>query len=182
MIGKFEITIPQKYVISMPDMEGNETNPDFSLLLDKYCNNIVRRGWKVWDNSNNLHAEVRSLIVDELLLIRQYSGTVKYFNPIVKVAELEIDSEIPIGLPNRTYTIIVDNTDPENPVTEEKVHTWRSWRSPNHPLGEVFEGFYYFISATYGKTLTCTELLIIHQSATATLVDTKPVIEVTEEL
>ena len=44
MQGIFEISIPEKYVISIPDLQGIETNPDFKLILDKYCNNILKRG------------------------------------------------------------------------------------------------------------------------------------------
>ena len=44
MIGTFKISIPDKYVISAPDQNGNETNIYFSKLADIYTSNIIKRG------------------------------------------------------------------------------------------------------------------------------------------
>ena len=123
MQGIFEISIPEKYVISIPDMEGNETNADFTPMLDKYCNNILKRGWKVWNGGPALHAEIHSLVVQEFLLILGFEGSIKYYNPFVKVEKVAINDEISEGLPNKTHTVVIDDSDPENIITEERIRT-----------------------------------------------------------
>ena len=184
MQGTFIIQIPEKYAISVPDALGNETNPYFHPVVDRYASNLLKRGWKLWNGNNMLHAEVHDFTVQELLVLTNFEGTVEYFNPFIKVAGADIDSEIPEGLPNRTYQEQVGTEaeiDPETneeiqvPIHSTKVHTWRTWRDSTHPLGEPIEGFYYFMSASFGKTLTSDELLIIHNSQTATLIDEMPV-------
>lgn len=183
MKGKFIIHVPEKYAISVPDALGNETNPDFHPVVDRYATNILKRGWKLWNGNNILHAEVHDFTVQELLVLANFEGTVEYFNPFIKVAEADIDSEIPEGLPNRTYQEQIGaetefdsetNEEIQVPTYEERIHTWRTWRDSTHPLGEPIEGFYYFMSATFGKTLTSNELLIIHNSLSAELVDSIP--------
>lgn len=188
MKGTFIISIPEKYVISIPDIQGNETNPYFNVLADKYATNMLKRGWKLWNDDNKLNAEVKDFVVQEMLLVVALEGTVQYFNPFIKVAEQFIDEVIPEGLSNRTY-FTTDMTDPYAPVEVENIHTWRTWRSPNHPLPAPIDvegiNYYFFMSATFGNTLTSDELMIIHQSENATLVDTidtiPPVIEEKDE-
>ena len=183
MQGTFIIQIPEKYGISVPDAQGNETNPYFHPVVDRYASNLLKRGWKLWNGNNMLHAEVHDFTVQELLVLSNFEGTVEYFNPFIKVAEADIDSEIPEGLPNRTYQEqigVETELDPETneeiqvPIYEERIHTWRTWRDSTHPLGEPIEGFYYFMSASFGKTLTSNELLTIHNAPTAELVDSIP--------
>jgi len=175
MKGTFIIDLPEKYIISVPDINGNETNPYFVTMLDRYCNNIIRRGWKVWNGGDRIHAEVLSLSIEELELINMFDGNVQYFCPFIKVNENDIDSTVPEGLSNRTY--IYDTgliTEEGELVTLEQTHTWRTWRDSSHPLGEIIDGYYYFMSATFGYTLSGEELMIIHNSASAELVDEIP--------
>ena len=42
MKGTFIIDLPEKYIISVPDINGNETNPYFVTMLDKYCDLRIR--------------------------------------------------------------------------------------------------------------------------------------------
>lgn len=175
MKGTFIIDLPEKYIISVPDINGNETNPYFVTMLDKYCDNIIRRGWKVCNIGDRIHAEVLSLSVEELELINMFDGNVQYFCPFIKVGKNDIDSTIPEGLRDRTY--IYDTgliTEEGESVTLEQTHTWRTWRDDSHPLGEVIDGYYYFMSATFGYTLSGEELMIIHNSTSAELVDEIP--------
>lgn len=183
MQGTFIIHVPEKYAISVPDAQGNETNPYFHPVVDRYATNILKRGWKLWSVGDVLHAEVKDFTVQEMLVLNRFDGGVEYFNPFIKVAEADIDSEIPEGLPNRTYQEQVGTEtelDPETneeiqvPTYQERIHTWRTWRDSTHPLGEPIEGFYYFMSASFGNTLTSNELLIIHNSLTAELADSIP--------
>lgn len=178
MKGTFIIDLPEKYIISVPDINGNETNPYFITMLDKYCNNIIRRGWKVWNGNERIHAEVLSLTVEELELIDMFEGSVQYFCPFIKVAEEDIDTIIPEGLSNRTYIYDTGLLNEEGEaVTLEQTHTWRTWRDDSHPLGDVVNGYYYFMSATFGATLPSKELMIVHNSESAKLVDEIPNIE-----
>lgn len=181
--GTFKISIPEKYIISDPDINGNETNPYFLTIADRYATNCLKRGWKLWNESDRLFAEVKRLRVDEFELIMMFEGEIEWYNPFIKVSEVDIDSEIPEGLPNRIYKVQIgteSDIDPETneeyqiPIYEDNVHTWRSWRDQSHPLGEPINGFYYFMSATFGKTLTGSELFIIHNSPYCELVNEIP--------
>ena len=188
MKGTFIIQIPEKYAISVPDAQGNETNPYFHPVVDRYATNLLKRGWKLRNGNNMLHAEVHDFTVQELLVLTNFEGTVEYFNPFIKVAEGNIDDEIPEGLPNRVYSHQVGVKEEEDlidedtgvvhtvevPDYEDRIHTWRTWRDSTHPLGEPIKGFYYFMSATFGKTLASNELLTIHNSLSAELVDSIP--------
>ena len=94
---------------------------------------------------------------------------------VIKVVEENIDDEVCEGIPNRTYTETTIFTDEnEQPVTVERIHTWRTWRDDSHQLGDSIEGYYYFMSATFGQTLTSHELMLIHNSANVELVDEIP--------
>lgn len=177
MNGIYKLHIPLKYVISYPAMDGSEQNPDYNLMIAKYCNNIILRGWKTESVGDMGISSVKSLIVDEFLLVLNFGGKVEFFSPLVKVAEADIDNQIPEGLSNRTYPVIIDDSDPANPITEERVHTWRSWRDTAHPLGSPIEGSYYFMSASFGKVHVDTELLIIHMHTDSTLVDAAPIVD-----
>jgi len=140
-------------MLSMPAMDGSEQNPDYNLMLAKYSNNILLRGWKTRVVGSMGVSEIQDLVVDEFLLITAFGGGVKYFNPFIKVAEADIDNEIPEGLPNRTYSVCIEDCEEEEPIMEERVHTWRTWRDANHPLSEPIEDeegnkYYYFMSAS----------------------------------
>jgi len=166
MIGNYKVSIPSKYVLSMPDMQGNETNPDFNLMLDKYSTNILKRGWKTEIIGANAISYVQELSVQEFLMIMGFGGDVEYFVPFVKVAEADIDNTVPDGLPNR----LDDNGN---------ARTWRTWRDAAHPLGDLIadengNNYYYFMSATFGQALKAAELLAIHNATDAELVDTIP--------
>ena len=175
MIGTFKISIPDKYVISAPDQNGNETNIYFSKLADIYTSNIIKRGWKVWNSDGRIHAEIMELTVDEFGILLSLEGAVEWFNPFIKVPEALIDAEILEGLSNRTYQVQT-GIDPitEEPIYEDKIHTWKTWRDDSHPLADPIEGFYYFMSATFGRTLSTKELEIIYKNGTVFLVDSVP--------
>ena len=117
MIGTFKISIPDKYVISAPDQNGNETNIYFSKLADIYTSNIIKRGWKVWNSDGRIHAEIMELTVDEFGILLSLEGAVEWFNPFIKVPEALIDAEILEGLSNRTYQVQTSI----DPITEEPI-------------------------------------------------------------
>ena len=126
--------------------------------------NIIKRNWpyKITDDTNKVQATVMSLVLQEFLMIKQFGGKVDGYNPMIRVAEADIDNEIPEGLPNRTDA-------------EGNIRTWRTWRDDTHPLPEPedIDGtlYYTFVSYTFGKALTDDELLIIYNSPDAQLID-----------
>jgi len=81
------------------------------------------------------------------------------FNPYVEVSELDINNEIPLGLPNRLDS-------------EGKSHTWATWRGGD--LGEPTGGNYYFRANSFKGQLSDVELMIIQSSTDAKLVNDKP--------
>jgi hypothetical protein len=174
MIGLFEIGVLEKYVMSVPDENGNETNSDYNIQLVKHADNILRRGWKTWNGNGYINARVKTLTVNEFLLVMKFNGYVKYFNPYIKIAETNINNNVPTSLPNATYTETV--TDPETGKNTNTIinRTWKTWRDVNHPLSDPIEEYYYFISASYGISLSGNDLLTIYNSDDATLVDMIP--------
>ena len=183
---------------------GKPSNPHFNENFRQGANNILIRGNETSDG-NKYITSIRSnkrtikaalpkrnavvpkpeptMTVEELVLIMESGiytdsdGNIFYpevyqFNPIIKVSIEDIDREIPEGLPNRTW---INGSGPDNPV--EIIHTWRTWRSSieTRPM-ELIEDYYYFISATFGDTLTGEELMIIHNDLYAELVDEKPMV------
>lgn len=182
------LTIPSKYIKKAP-MTGN---PDYIEALAEYATNmyiygaipVSVNGITTVDLTNDAEADFD---IDHFNMLSQLPGVkVEFYMPSIKVAEADIDNEIPEGLSNRTYqeqvgTVVT--TDPETeeeiqePVYETRVHTWRTWRDNSHPLPEPVEGYYYFMSATFGKTLLFEELKIIFNSSNVELVDGKPKIE-----
>ncbi len=172
-----DITLDGKYVLMQPDENGNNINPDYSPVLDMYAMNIVKRNWpyKIDDN-NKVQATVMDMILQEWQMILAYGGSTRGYMPFIKVAEADIDNEVPEGLPNRTYEVCIADCEGEEPVMETRVHTWRTWRDATHPLPEVSEdGYYYFVSYTFGKGLTDSELMTIYNSTDAELVDKIPI-------
>jgi len=122
--------------------------------------------------------------INLLFVVNDLGGEVYFYNPYIKVAEANIDDEIPEGLPNRTYTVVIDDSDPDNIITEERVHTWRTWRDENHPLGDVVNGYYYFISNTFFDYLLGSELVLINNATGVEIISIEqyqsemPVIEI----
>lgn len=166
-------------------------NPNFDPQMFAYRDDLITQGIQPYRDNGYLVADIDtsrvSFNVNDFLLVISKGGEVKFFNPLVKVNELNIDDEIPEGLPNRTYqeqtgiSITIDEEtgeEIEEPIYEEKIHTWRSWRDKSHPLGNIIDGNYYFMSATFGKTLSSDELMLIHNSNGVELVDKKPEIEI----
>lgn len=169
-------------------------NPDYMPALAEYIINMYIYGVKPVSQGEMTTADLSNdaevdFDIDHFSMLMQLPGAkVEFYMPFIKVAELDIDSEIPEGLSNRTYQEQVGTeieVDPETgeeiqvPTYEERIHTWRTWRDSSHPLGEPVGGFYYFMSAPFGNTLPSDELLIIHNSLTAELVDAVP--EIIEE-
>ena len=158
MDGYYEMRIAEKYIISQPDVDGTEMNPDFNNMLYKYATNILLRGWKTWSYDGNIYGGIKSLTVDEFLLLLAFGGDVKYVDFYIKVAEADINNLVPEGLPNR---LDVDGIP----------HSWATWRVPNYPLGDAVDGYYKFPSYSFGKYLTAEQLMIIHNSADAELIE-----------
>ena len=113
-----------------------------------------------------LHAEIKSLSINEFLLVCNFEGEVSNFNPWIKLHIDKINDPVPEGLSNRTY-IGIDG--------EEKVRTWRTWRSSEtfYPLYKIGD-YFYFISSTFGNTITSKELKIIHDLDGLELVEEIP--------
>lgn len=146
--------------------EGAEPYSDGTYL---YCDMVSM------DRINGRSATIAFSVKDLVFVKNDLGGDVFNFAPWVKVAEADIDNEVPEGLPNR-IEISYDYTDPDNPVEVQTARTWRTWRDDGHPLSEPIEGFYYFQSNTFYNYLTGTELMIIYNSVNATLVDEVPII------
>lgn len=134
--------------------------------------------------------EINYLLLEHFLMIMELDGgKVEYFNPFVKVLDSAMDNEIPEGLSNRTYikTITEATYDEEGneltpAVTEEVVKTWRQWQRGNiNP--QLYDDGYLYVRSNYGNfngaSLSSKELLIIHNSTDAELVDETPKIEET---
>ena len=118
------------------------------------------------------------LVKDFITITSLKEGSVASWFPWMSIAEANYKDVIPEGLPYRTYTVVVDDSDPENPVTEERVHTWETWKGKNYTL-DLIEGRYYYLchAGNKGIALKDTELLIIHNAEGVQLEDTKPLIE-----
>lgn len=155
MRGHFKISILPKYIISIPDETGQETNEYFSSLLDKYSTNILKRGWKVYEDGDFISADVKSLTVDEFLLLMQFGGRAYNFAPGIKVEAININDAIPEGLPNRTYV---------NEDEETIVHTWSSWHDDMHINFTYSDGSILISSMPFSTYLSDSVLLTIHNS------------------
>jgi len=181
------LTIPSKYIKKAP-ISGN---PDYISTLAEYATNMYIYGAKPISSGGittvdlTLDAEA-DFDIDHFNMLTQLPDIkVDFYNPFIKVAETDIDNAIPEGLSNRTYKEQVDTTiekeietgeEIQVPVYETRIHTWRTWRDNSHPLSEPIEGYYYFMSATFGKSLSSEELYIIHNSIHADLIDYYPLV------
>ena len=175
------ITIAEKYCIEMPDNDGNEINPDIDNRLVKYANNMTRRGWKRWSDSDLLFAEAKTLNIHEFLMLMignngsKYDGAiVQYYAPFVKIPIVHIYNITPVGLPNRSVKAKLDNNDVVITAAYEK--TWKQWVGNSYSITEI-NGDAYFLSnsGNFGsKSLTDDELMIIYNTPNCTLTDKKP--------
>jgi hypothetical protein len=158
------ITLHQKYVIKSP-ISGN---PDYDQMIADYRDNLLTWGCpsrKVGDVIEmDLLNGVELDIMDFVFIMSKDSGNVEYFNPVIRIPVDMLDNQIPEGLSNRLYF----NGDVET------IHTWRTWRSSAeaYPIVEI-DGYAYFMSSTFGNTLSGTELMLIYMSE-ADLVLTMP--------
>lgn len=188
MKGNFEIKVDEKYIISQLQ-NGVQMNTYYSPDLDAYALNMAKRGWKLWNGDGRLHAEVKELTINEFLLVMSLdSGEVEYFTPYVKISEADINNEVLEGLPNRTYPAYTDPSDEENPIeVPERVKTWNEWLL-NYSMDGVqgnytatlIDGFWYYnVNGIYKglQYMTGSELMLIHNSVDAELVDEVPTIE-----
>jgi hypothetical protein len=168
MKGLFEIAIPEELMLSAPDSNGSNKNAKLKQQLREYGINMALRGWKTWNGDGYLHANVKELSADEVMLIAANGGDVKYWNPIISIPINRLDNQIPKGLSNRSYFI----------GDIETIHTWRTWRSSAeaYPIVEVSNRAY-FISSTFGNTLPLSELMILYSVNQLELVEEIPVVE-----
>jgi len=191
-MAKYIIQANKAYTIKGYDaaMFAHEILP--GLTVDDYVMNIVKRGkdWKTWNGDLLMHAQVLSLEIREFLLVMGLDlGEVLYYNPYIKVLESNWNNPIPDGLPDSETDPVYDENspDPENPIilTPSRRKTWKEWQRGNI-VPKLINGYYYVLSA-YGvapsenrlmQTLTGTELMIIYNSNDATLIDSKPEIEI----
>lgn len=86
----------------------------------------------------------------------------------IKVLAANLDDEIPAGLPNREYQVVVNEELPENDPAryETRIRTWRDWRDAQHPLvmkPDDTEAI--FTSNPYGFELSCDDYVLIRDSA-----------------
>ena len=176
------LDINKKYIV------GNVTigSPDLDVNCITYIDNLLRSGARSYPkNSTDVRVECSTLLQRLLpvephhvpFLLSKDGGCITGYKPLITVPESNIDDVISAGLPNQTWTNIIDDSDPENIISEEIQHTWRTWRSPNYPLGEPIEGAYYFNSNSFGVPLLDTELLIIYNNPTSDLVTSRPVVD-----
>ena len=153
-----EIIIPYKYIDPTNSSFFNDEIYDWSVLMLNLAYPRQSIGERVHITSPNISIDNfhQTLALD--------NGDVKNWAAWMKIAETDIDNEIPEGLPNRDDG-------------QGGIHTWRTWRDAGHPLPDPIEDpadglmYYYTITFTFGKTLTSSELLIIDNSADAELID-----------
>lgn len=178
------ITLNENYVIHYPIAGEFE----YDEILAKYIDNILT--WthgkgtvetsldRVLKITCPYECNVPFEVTHLGLVMSKQNGSVSGYMPVIAINEAVYSDEIPEGLPNRTYET-VDDTDPENPITTEHVHTWKSWRKPNTSV-LFHEGAYYYNSyAVNYKALPMSgvELMIIYNTENVTLVDKKPEVE-----
>lgn len=151
----------QKYVIKSP-LTGNS---DFDQNVADYRDNLVTWGCQPKKDGDFIIVDLVNAVSldvnDFLFIMSKDDSEVSYFNPIIKIEESHIDDLIPENLPNS--------------FNGDNLHTWKSWRSSeeSYPL-QYIDGFYYFISSTFGNTLTGKELLMIYNADGVELVMSLP--------
>lgn len=165
------------------------------MTVKEYIENMVFRGWKRWNGDNKIHVNVKSLSVQEMLVLKTLrDGEVYNFHPFIKLNENDINNEIPEGLPNRLFIAIAEYTNEEGelvPELPEKAKTWQQWllnldRDNNSQTNVVsfinHEGYNYYYTQVYAngiENITGTHLMIIYTDGNSdvTLVDDLPIIE-----
>ena len=76
---------------------------------------------------------------------------------------------MPNGIPPR------DLENLPNSFNGDNLHTWKSWRSSEESYHlQYIDGFYYFVSSTFGNTLSGKELLMIYNADGVELVMSLP--------
>lgn len=104
------------------------------------------------------------------------------YTPFVKISIEDTDKLIPEGLSNRTKTVNIGTE--ENPVFEDQVKTWDEWFNPpstNTYYPIIDDHIYYVSYIPYGgiiEDVLGSELILIHNSLYAELVDAIPTNEV----
>lgn len=187
------VKVPIK-VVDKPLLDPN-SNPDYDEVIDAYLQQGTKFNWNRNEYFGHMWMEIPPARIREFKLahfvkILEVGGTTMVgYSPYIKVPEGNINLPVSEGLSNRTYNVIIDNTDPENPVIETRTHTWATWRDVNHPLppalavvdaqGNPTGEVNYYFCTPFGKGLSGEDVLIIHQSQTAFLIDREeiPVIE-----
>lgn len=175
-----KIQINEKYVIEKP--QGG--NPFYISDLAGYRNNLITWGCKIGRKGIDLlEAELPRNITFDMIDFQTVmscdDGKVTGFMPWVKMLPADLLQEVPVGVPNRMKTVVIDDTDPENIVTEEQVKTWDDWIGVNYTRSEI-EGYVYFLShsgSVRGASLSGAELVVINNLAYAELTITLPVVE-----
>lgn len=173
-----KIKLHEDYVIKYP--YGN--NDKFDQAAFDYRSNLLAWGCIPKRVGSILDVElingVKLDINDFLFLMSKDEGDVENYGPWVKMLTTGLQNEVPIGISNRMKSVLIDDSDPENPVYEEQVKTWDEWIGDNYTKPEI-EEYTYFLSysGNKGQYLTAEELLIIHNLDYAELIAGVPVIE-----
>jgi hypothetical protein len=174
------IQMNEKYVIEAP-LSGNV---DYDPMAASYRNNLLTWGCTSKKQGDLVVMElingVTLDVTDFQFIMSKDNGDIKYWNPRIKIAEANINDEVPEGLPNRMTAEVWDYTDEENPVLIEpsRPKTWVEWFGVNYPP-IIIEGYHYYVSVggNKGFSLTGSELMIIHNTTGVELVTEMPVIE-----
>lgn len=186
----YKIKINPDLLLKIKDRQPNQM---FNESLFAYRDDLLTQGIQPYRNGQWLCADIdtsrASFDIQDFLTVKSTGGRVEFYNPLIKVPVLNIDDEIPVGLSNRVYQVQIDTVteidketgeEIQSPVYDDRIHTWKTWRDNAHPLGEPVDGYYYFMSATFGKVLTDDELMLIHNTPDIELVDNVP--QITEIL
>lgn len=170
-----KIQMNQKYLIKSP-FSGNV---DFDQNVADYRENLLTWGCQPKKEGDLITIElingVKLDVNDFLFVMSKDDGGVSYYNPFVKVDADYIDEAVPSDLSNSTYFVL----DSENNMIIHP-HTWRTWRDSVHELF-LIDDYYYFISSTFGNTLSCKDLLLIHGADGVELVDNMPIIDTEQQ-
>jgi len=114
-------------------------------------------------------------IVDFVQVMNVQDGDVINFWPRVKVLTTNMSKIVPEGLPNRMKSVVIDNTNQDNPITELQPKTWHEWANLNtesYKATIIDDHTYFgahFCAKNGGEALTGTELNIIQNNADTSL-------------
>lgn len=192
-----KIDIQSQYTLDRP-ISGTSFDTDTQAkvdLLKQYMGNLIMYESESYTRGGITTVKLfsdgeKDFDIDHLNLIMSFEGSqVEGWRPYVKIAEADINNEVPEGLPNRVYSAIPEYEDEEgNVVSEvpERVKTWNEWFlnfSRNGVQGNytatLNDGYWYYNLnyVSLNDDINGTELLLIHNSVDAELVDSLPVIE-----